>query len=118
MKENYFPILIYSVVVIGLAVTFLFMAQYFGPRRKSRQKLEPYECGVELFDNYRQKFHVKFYLIATFFILFDIETVFLIPWAVAFKEMSFIAVFEMLFFLFILGIGLIYILKKRVFDWD
>ncbi len=118
MQSTYFPILIYSLIVIGLGVSFLLLAILLGPSRKSTQKLEPYECGVNLFDNFRKRFHVKFYLIATFFILFDIETVFLIPWAVQFKTMNPLAIFEMIVFLFILFIGLIYILKKRVFEWD
>ena len=118
MRAGYLPIFIYSIIVLGLGASFIFFSHILGPKRRSKQKFEPYECGVDLLEQERKRFHVKFYLIATFFILFDIETVFLIPWAVNFKNMSMLAVIEMMVFIFILAIGLFYILEKKVLDMD
>ncbi len=118
MRESYFPIVIFTFIVLGLGIFFMLAAQLFGPRRKSRQKYEPYECGVDLLDPGGKKFHVKFYLIATLFILFDIETVFLVPWAVAFQANNYTVIIEMFIFLLVLAIGLVYILKKKVFEWE
>jgi len=118
MREGYLPILVFSGIVIGTGVLLLFISHIFGPKRRSPQKFEPYECGVDQIQSGRKKFHVKFYLIATLFILFDIETVFLIPWAVIFNSLNIYAIAEMLVFLFILAIGLLYVLKKKVIEWD
>lgn len=118
MRSSYLPILIYIIIVLGLGGSFILFSHILGPKRRSKQKFEPYECGVDLLESERKRFHAKFYLIATFFILFDIETVFLIPWAVNFNTMSMLAVIEMMVFIFILAIGLFYILEKKVFDWD
>ena len=117
MKASYFPIIIYSLMAIGLGGMLLFVSHILGPKRPLKHKFDPYECGVDLQHSNEKRFHVQFYLIATFFILFDVETVFLIPWAVYFQEMSRLAIIEMLVFLVILAFGLIYILKKQVFEW-
>lgn len=115
---EYLWILIYTLVALGVGLSFLLIPKVLSPKGYSRQKLEPYECGVELLSKERKKFHVKFYLVATLFILFDIEVVFLIPWAVLFQEMSSIAVIEMLLFLGVLSLGLVYMLRKKALEWE
>jgi NADH-quinone oxidoreductase subunit A len=88
------------------------------PRRKNPVKQSPYECGVEPVGNARARFTVKFYLVAVLFILFDIEAVFLYPWAVAFRQLGLYGLVEMLLFVFVLLVGYLYLLKKRALDWN
>ena len=121
MQGSYFNILVYGIFVVSMGLLFLIVSALLGPRRYSKQKFDPYECGVTGVGGggfERGKVQVPFYLVATFFILFDIETVFLVPWAVSFEGMSVAGIWEMMIFLLILGIGLLYILKKRVIQFD
>jgi NADH-quinone oxidoreductase subunit A len=123
MKE-YIPILIVFIFVAGFAVTNIVLSHLVGKRKNTRAKLMPYECGMDPVGSARQRFSVKFYLIAMLFILFDIEAVFLLPWAVVFKTMSrtlaygrsFIF-FEMMIFMAVLLVGYIYVWKKGLFEW-
>jgi NADH-quinone oxidoreductase subunit A len=121
----YFPILIYLVVVVGFAVTSLIMAQVVGPRRKTAVKLMPYESGMDPVGDARQRFDVKFYLIAIMFLVFDVELLFLYPWAVIsygptasledpFRPYRFWGV---LVFLAVLGVAYVYDWRKGVFKW-
>ena len=121
MKE-YIPILIVFIFVAGFAVTNIVLSHLVGKRKNTRAKLMPYECGMDPVGSAHQRFSVKFYLIAMLFILFDIEAVFLLPWAVVFKTLtqtfsrSFIF-FEMMIFIAVLLAGYLYVLKKGLFEW-
>ena len=123
MKE-YIPILIVFIFVAGFAVTNIVLSHVVGKRKDSRAKLMPYECGMDPVGSAHQRFSVKFYLIAMLFILFDIEAIFLLPWAVVFRTLSHnIAIgkafvfFEMMIFVAVLLVGYIYVWKKGLFEW-
>jgi NADH-quinone oxidoreductase subunit A len=120
--KDYLPILLMFVVAAGFAVGNVLLSQFVGQRKSTRTKLMPYECGKDPVGSARERFSVKFYLIAMIFILFDIEVIFLIPWAVVFK--SFMAggyrnliYIEMMMFVVLLLVGYIYVVKKGAFDW-
>jgi NADH-quinone oxidoreductase subunit A len=119
----YLPILLMFVVAAGFVVTNILLSQMVGQRKATRTKLMPYECGKDPVGSARERFSVKFYLIAMIFILFDIEVIFLIPWAVVFKTLiaeglSTLAYVEMMMFVGLLLIGYIYVVKKGAFDWS
>lgn len=121
---DYLPVLLMFVVAAGFAVTMVGLSQLVGQRKRTRTKLMPYECGKDPVGSARERFSVKFYLIAMIFILFDIEVIFLVPWAVVFKTLSSpqygmrnLIYFEMLVFIGLLAAGLIYVIKKGAFDW-
>src|SRR5690349_24310665 len=122
---DYFPILLMFVVAGGFAVGNVLLSQFVGQRKRTRTKLMPYECGKDPVGSARERFSVKFYLIAMIFILFDIEVIFLVPWAVVFKSLASpqyglrnLVYFEMLFFIALLAAGLIYVIKKGALDWS
>ncbi len=122
---DYFPVVLMFIVAAGFAVTFITLSQFVGQRKRTRAKLMPYECGKDPVGSARERFSVKFYLIAMLFILFDIEVIFLVPWAVVFKTLSGPAYgmgnliyLEMLLFIALLAVGLIYVIKKGAFDWS
>src|SRR5216683_4158249 len=121
---DYLPILLIFIVAGGFAVTNVLLSQFVGQRKRTRTKLMPYECGKDPVGSARERFSVKFYLIAMLFILFDIEVIFLVPWAVVFKRLSSpeyglsnVVYFEMLVFIVLLAAGLIYVIKKGALDW-
>ena len=123
--SDYFPVVLMFVVAAGFAVTFITLSQLVGQRKPTRTKLMPYECGKDPVGSARERFSVKFYLIAMIFILFDIEVIFLVPWAVVFKTLSTpaygmrnLVYFEMLLFIALLAAGLVYVIKKGAFDWS
>jgi NADH-quinone oxidoreductase subunit A len=112
------------VVAAGFAVGNVILSQFVGQRKSTRTKLMPYECGKDPVGSARERFSVKFYLIAMIFILFDIEVIFLIPWAVVFKtfaasssQMRLLIYVEMMLFVVLLLVGYIYVVKKGAFDW-
>ena len=120
--NDYLPILLMFIVAAGFAVTNVLLTQLVGQRKATRTKLMPYECGKDPVGSARERFSVKFYLIAMIFILFDIEVIFLIPWAVVFKTlsaqgMSTLVYVEMMLFVGLLLVGYIYVVKKGAFDW-
>lgn len=121
---DYMPVLLMFVVAAGFALTFIGLSHLVGQRKRTRTKLMPYECGKDPVGSARERFSVKFYLIAMLFILFDIEVIFLVPWAVVFKRLSTpeyglsnVVYFEMLIFIALLAAGLIYVIKKGALDW-
>ncbi len=126
MLKPYFAILVLIVAAVGLASVFVIFSHVFGPKRPSHTKLDPYECGVDPVGDARGRFSVKFYLVALIFVLFDIETVFLIPWAVIYGRAlnpnrwgwGMFIFWEMLVFVVILAVGLIYVWKKGALEWD
>lgn len=122
--RSYFPILLMFAVALGFAGSQVLLSQLVGQRKRTRTKLMPYECGKDPVGSARERFSVKFYLIAMIFILFDIEVIFLIPWAVVFKslaavsaQMRNIVFIEMMLFVVLLLVGYIYVVKKGAFDW-
>jgi NADH-quinone oxidoreductase subunit A len=117
MRE-YFPVLLFAIVAVLFAVTTIGLSSIISPRRVSAKKLSPYECGVEPIGDARTRFRIRFYLVAVLFILFDVEVVFLYPWAVAFRQLGLFGLVEMGLFLFVLLIGYLYLLKKRALEWD
>src|SRR5712691_7361188 len=121
---DYLPILLMFIVAGGFAVGNIILSQFVGQRKRTRAKMMPYECGKDPVGTARERFSVKFYLIAMIFILFDIEVIFLVPWAVVFRRLSApeyglsnVVFFEMIVFIALLAAGLIYVIKKGAFDW-
>jgi NADH-quinone oxidoreductase subunit A len=122
---DYLPILLIFIVAAGFAVTTILLSQFVGQRKRTRTKLMPYECGKDPVGSARERFSVKFYLVAMIFILFDIEVIFLVPWAVVFKTLSSptyglraLIYSEMMLFIVLLAVGLIYVIKKGAIDWS
>jgi len=122
--SDYLPILLMFIVAAGFAVGNILLSQFVGQRKRTRTKLMPYECGKDPVGSARERFSVKFYLIAMLFILFDIEVIFLVPWAVVYKslasqaaDMRLFVYLEMMVFIFLLLAGYIYVVKKGAFDW-
>jgi NADH-quinone oxidoreductase subunit A len=109
---------IYAGLLLVIAGAVIALSYLFGPRHYSAEKFTPYECGVPLLEDTRGRFSVKFYLIAILFILFDIETVFLIPWALVFRQLGWIGIAEMFTFMFVLAFGILYIWRRGIFNWD
>ncbi|MGH9535913.1 MAG: NADH-quinone oxidoreductase subunit A [Terriglobales bacterium] len=115
---NYLPILIQFVLALGLAVGLIVVSRLVGQRRANKTKLAPYECGITPQGDVRSGFAVKFYLVAIVFILFDIEAVFLLPWAVEFRQLRWLGFVEMIIYIGIVLAGFTYIWKKGVLDWN
>ena len=122
MPDNYFarylPLLIHVVIVGGIAVAMVVLSQLVGRHRWNRAKMSPYECGIIPTGDARQRFSVKFYLVAMLFILFDVEVVFLYPWAVLLRELKMFGFWEMLVYIGGILVGFFYIWKKGVLDWS
>jgi NADH-quinone oxidoreductase subunit A len=122
MLENYFPILMFIIVgiVVGVAPLALGggLSRLLGVHRPDSEKLSPYECGFEAFEDARMKFDVRYYLIAILFILFDLEIAFLFPWAVVLQEIGFFGFMAMMLFLAILVVGFIYEWMKGALEWE
>ncbi|MBK7646459.1 MAG: NADH-quinone oxidoreductase subunit A [Betaproteobacteria bacterium] len=124
MMENYFPILMFVLVGVAVGVLPVAMGFILAPSRPDPEKLSPYECGFEAFEDARMKFDVRFYLIAILFILFDLEIAFLFPWASIFKDIvatesiKLFGFVEMLVFVAILVIGYVYAWAKGALEWE
>src|SRR6516225_9810555 len=118
MLEKYAPILIFLLVAGAVSVVLLFLGFTFGRGRKDPQKLAPYECGFDAFEDTRMKFDVRYYLVAILFIVFDLEIAFLFPWAVALGHIGLFGLISMAIFLAILVVGFIYEWKKGALEWD
>jgi NADH-quinone oxidoreductase subunit A len=118
MLQDYIPILIFLGVATGLGLLLMGLGFLFGPRKPDAEKLSPYECGFEAFDDSRMKFDVRYYLVAILFIVFDLEIAFLFPWAVSLDTTGLVAMGAMGFFLLILVVGFIYEWKKGALEWD
>ncbi len=110
--------LIFLLVAIAFAAGTILLSSLIVPMRRNPAKDQPYECGVEPVGNARGRFTIKFYLVAVLFILFDIEAVFLYPWAVTFRQLGLYGLVEMALFIFILFVGYVYLLKKRALEWE
>jgi len=117
MRE-YLPILLFLLVAIAFGAGTIGLSSLIVPRRRNPIKDSAYECGVEPVGTARERFTIKFYLVAVLFILFDIEAVFLYPWAVALRQIGLYGLIEMILFIVILAVGYLYLIKKRALEWD
>jgi NADH-quinone oxidoreductase subunit A len=118
MLANYLPILFFLIVAVAIGVVLLGLGYMLGPKKPDQEKLSPYECGFEAFEDARMKFDVRYYLIAILFIIFDLEIAFLVPWAVVLDQIGLLGFSAMLIFLGILVVGFIYEWKKGALEWE
>ena len=116
--SNYLPVLLVFVISILVAGAILILSRFVGKGRPNPDKLAPYECGVNPIGTARERFSVKFYLVAMLFLLFDIEAVFLFPWAVVYRNLGLFGFFEMLLFILAILAGYIYVWKKGALEWE
>ncbi len=121
MPDNYYarylPLLIHFGIATGLAAAIVTLSWLIGQHKPNRAKMSPYECGVAPVGDARSRFSVKFYLVGMLFILFDVEAVFLYPWAVILRELRMFGFWEMMVYIGVLLVGLFYVWKKGVLDW-
>ena len=124
---NYIPVLLIFIIAIGMAAVIILLSRIAAKGRPTREKLMPYECGVEPVGTARERQSVKFYLVAMVFLLFDIEAVFLVPWAVvfrgvleheAYRSLKYVFYGEMMVFMVVLFVGLIYVWRKGILEWN
>src|SRR2546425_12441411 len=118
MLANYIPVAMMIVVALGFGVLMVTLSRWLGPRRPNFQKLSTYESGMIPVGTTRERVSVKYYIVGMLFIIFDIELVFLYPWAVTFDKLGAYALWEMFLFIALLFVGYIYILKKGALEWD
>lgn len=114
----YIAVLLLMVIALAIACAMLVLSWLLGPKNPNPVKLQPYECGVTPIGGARVRFSIKFYLIAMLFILFDVEAIFLYPWAVVHRQLGMFGLVEMAIFMAILVVGYIYIWKRGAFEWD
>ena len=118
MLTEYLPVLLFLLVSIIFSIGVLSLSFIVSPKKPSNEKLSPYECGFEPFDDARTKFDIRFYLVALLFIIFDLEVAFLFPWAISLENIGLFGYFSMMIFLIILTIGFIYEWKKGALEWE
>ncbi|MEJ2529738.1 MAG: NADH-quinone oxidoreductase subunit A [Gammaproteobacteria bacterium] len=118
MLENYLPVLVFIAVGVAVGAVMIALGFILGTRRPDSEKLSPYECGFEAFEDARMKFDVRYYLVAILFILFDLEIAFLFPWAVVLDKIGMVGLLAMVLFLGILVVGFIYEWKKGALEWE
>lgn len=118
MLIEYVPIIILTVFAAALGVLVLIIGRVFGPHRPTRVKGNPYESGMVPYGPGARRMSVRYYLIAVLFILFDVEVIFLLPWAVAFRSLGLFGLLEMFVFIAILAVGFIYVWKKGALEWE
>ncbi len=116
--QQYWPVLLQGLIAMAVATGMLGISYLLGKKVRNRVKDSPYECGIEPTGSARERFSVKFYLVGMLFILFDIEAIFLYPWAVVYRELKMFAFFEMLVFIVLVLAGFFYIWKKGALDWS
>jgi NADH-quinone oxidoreductase subunit A len=117
MLDAYFPILLFILIAVGFAIFTLVLARLVSSERYNKVKLDPYECGIEPETDARDRYSVRYYLVAMLFVIFDVETVFMFPWAVIMDELALFGLIEMLVFLFILVVGYVYAWRKGALEW-
>ena len=115
---DYFPIVIMALIALGFVVTVMVLTHSVGPKRRVKIKEEAFECGIESIGDARTPISVKYFLVAILFVLFDIEIVFMYPWAVNFKELSWTGFYDMLVFMGLLLAGFVYVIKKGILKWE
>jgi NADH-quinone oxidoreductase subunit A len=115
---SYLPIIFQMIVALGFVVVTMIATHLLGPKRKTKDKLTPFESGIEVIGNARKPFSIKYFLVAILFVLFDVEVIFMYPWAVNFREMGMEGLIEMFIFMGTLLLGFIYIIRKKALDWE
>lgn len=115
---DFLPIIFQVIVALGFVVTTLVATHLLGPKRKTSDKLETFESGIKVIGNARQPFSIKYFVVAILFVLFDVEVIFMYPWAVNFRELKMAGMIEMFIFMGTLLLGFIYVIKKKVLDWN
>src|SRR3954469_1257762 len=115
---DFVPIALMFIVALGFVVLVLFLTHKLGPKKKSKIKSDTFECGIEVQGNARLPFSIKYFLIAILFVLFDVEVIFMYPWAVNFKTLGLVGLVEMLTFVAFLLVGFYYIIKKGALKWE
>lgn len=118
MLSTYIPVFLFIVVATGFAIGTILVSKLVHPDRPSTVKLEPYECGIESTGDARGRYSIRYYLIAMLFVIFDVETVFMFPWAVSLDRLALFGLVEMLVFLFILVVGYVYAWRKGALEWQ
>lgn len=116
--QDYLPIVLMFIVAAGFVVTTMVVTHLLGPKKKSKIKLDTFECGIESQGNARMPFSIKYFLVAILFVLFDVEVIFMYPWAVNFKTLGWFGFMEMLMFMGFLLLGFFYIVKKGALKWE
>jgi NADH-quinone oxidoreductase subunit A len=115
---EYFPIVLMAVVALGFVVTVMVLTHWLGPKRKTKIKQQAFECGIESQGNARSPFSIKYFLVAILFVLFDVEVIFMYPWAVNFRELGVFGLLEMFSFMGLMIVGLIYVIRRGALNWD
>ncbi len=115
---DYLPIVLMFLVALGFVITTMIASHWLGPKRKTKIKLDSFECGVESEGNARLPFAIKYFLVAILFVLFDIEVIFMYPWAVNFKDLGLTGVIEVFSFIILLLVGFYYMLSKKALKWE
>ena len=115
---NYIPILMQLILAVGFVVGTILVSGKLGPKRSSENKDKNFESGIESIGNARIPFSVKYFLVAILFVLFDIEVIFLYPWAINFKELGMEGMVKMVIFMSLLLVGFFYIIKKKALEWE
>ena len=118
MLAEYLPTLLFLAVAAGIGIALIVIGNLLGPKRPGAEKLAPYECGFEAFEDARARFDVRYYLIAILFIVFDLEIAFVFPWALVFRELGVFGLIEMGVFLSLLVIGFVYVWKRGALEWE
>jgi NADH-quinone oxidoreductase subunit A len=118
LPVDYFPIVLQLIVALGFVVTTMVVTHLLGPKRKSKVKLDTFECGIESQGNARIPFSIKYFLIAILFVLFDVEVIFMYPWAINFQELGEKGLLEMFMFMGLFLFGFIYIIRKGALKWE
>jgi NADH-quinone oxidoreductase subunit A len=115
---DYLPILMMFLLAVGFVAGTMVVTHWLGPKRRTKVKLESFECGIEPRGNARQAFPIKYFLVAILFVLFDVEVIFMYPWAVNFKTFGLPGFIEMIVFIALLLVGFFYIIKKKALEWE
>jgi NADH-quinone oxidoreductase subunit A len=115
---DYLPIVLMFIVALGFVVGTMFLTHALGPKRKTKIKLDSFECGIESHGNARLPFSIKYFLVAILFVLFDVEVIFMYPWAVNFRELGILGVIEVFSFVALLLVGFYYMLAKKALKWE
>lgn len=116
--EQYYPVLIMAGLALGFVVTTMVVSHLIGPKRNTKVKDDSFECGIESQGNARTPFSIKYFLVAILFVLFDVEVIFMYPWAVNFRELGLFGLIEMFTFMGLMLVGLIYVVKRGALKWE
>jgi len=115
---EYLPTLLFLFVATGIGIALIVIGNLLGPKRPTAEKLSPYECGFAAFEDSRMQFDIRYYLIAIQFIVFDLEIIFIVPWATVFRQLGVLGLVEMGIFVAMLLLGFIYVWKKGALEWE